>query len=857
MYSILHMEPNQTLLIANHPVSEYLFPNGLRLLVCRKTSSPVVGILRAIMAGSNDEPNAHIGRGVAHFIEHMDFRFSPKTWDLEKKYGDEINAATNPDATTYHIVGHKNHLEEIIQDDFERYQNKKVDPQWLKTEMSAVLNEEDRGNDGPGVMWRTVPATVFQECHYAMDTIGTREDIQHASADDMTRFRELFYVPNNTTIVVAGDVNTQHVVELVSQRYGSLPRGADVVHSNPTDMPQAGQKRVDLIRPAPCTMICLAYPGPHALTQSSAIASVVQKIWEMRAENYVKAGTLHSTGMYAPRMRDAFMMVLHASLPGKNTSNDVIDTLQHDIHNFQPTAQEIERAKKYIQTSHKESFSSVMNIIQTLGNAVGIGDWRDVQIHAQAVQQVRQEDVQQFCKEFFHPERCSAVRLIPGDMPTNPTIIPRNIQLTETKMDTAETNTTVRAMKNEGKVAVHYPDAHANYMHVSISVPHEKQAVANILAGCMGNGCKLKDNVYSQEQCDVELSKRETIRSFSAERGFIHAAVRLPTNETDKLTGASIVITGEVFAPEIDFDTFNMVKKNTVQELLASKDDPNTTAKHILMQQMFSTSPYISIDEQVQHVNAVSMQNIHAMKNSLRSHVAAITYSRDAGADSLDKFVARIQTTTPYEPLTWIPRPVEHNEHVQATPGHASNVFMVGQTTNIAYDDPKIYALRAAVHILGGGMSARLMNTIRGKMGLGTYGIYASMQRSPNHPCFIVVSGTFAPDAAEAGAEKTIAMITDWANNGITQEELDNWKTSHDGPRAITLDNVQQIVSVHHSTNLIGKEPQEEWDAFEQRVQNVSLEQVNALLREHIQPTKLSIVKMGNWMSADDLSDDE
>ena len=112
------MKPSRILQIANINVHEYIYPNGFRLLAVQKTSAPVVGIFRAVEAGSADEPGL-VGRGVAHFIEHMDFRKQDKkTWGQEKKYGVELNAYTNEYMTGYHEVGHKNQFESMINDDF-------------------------------------------------------------------------------------------------------------------------------------------------------------------------------------------------------------------------------------------------------------------------------------------------------------------------------------------------------------------------------------------------------------------------------------------------------------------------------------------------------------------------------------------------------------------------------------------------------------------------------------------------------------------------------------------------------------------------------------------------------------------
>lgn len=855
------MQLVRTLRIADHPVSEYEHPNGLRVLHVQKTSAPVVGIFRAVEAGSNDEPGL-VGRGVAHFIEHMDFRNDEKrTWGLEKKYGVELNAYTNEYMTGYHEVGHKDHFETMLHDDFERFKSKKVPAAWLKTELQAVLNEEQRGNDGQGVFWRTIPKTVFHAAPSQDDTIGKRFDLIHENSEDMTLFREKRYVTNNTTLVIAGDVGADRVLEAVSTTYGTLERGEDVDHSKPEEKPQQGERFVDLIRPAPCIMLGIAYQGPPSLSHSSAVASVVKEIWDMRADDYVRAGKVHSTGMYYPRMRDAFMIVVHASVPGNNKAKADAATKEFKkaLYHLVPKPEEMARAKKNLATAHKASFTSVMSTIQTLGASAGLGDWTDVEAHAKAVQRVTKEDVIHFCAAVFAPPRSSVVRLIPGSMPKAAPVMPRNVQLETATMEDMKQEAPIVAVSNNSHVAVHTPGAQAIHVRVSSAFDYDKQSVADVLTASLGNGCTLNDHTFSRERCEMELANRDTVRSFSSSRGFVHASLRLPTTPAEKLTAASIVLNGEYFQPSLRAKDVDVAKTSIIQELLASRDDPNTVGKHLLMNAMFTTSPYTKdIDQQVRDIQAVTQEDVRTLASQLKTSITAITTSHltehdDAFTNFVKHFPAGAQKTR----LAWVPGTSDSQEIIQPTPGHASNVLLVGQVTDVR--DDRIHALKAATHALGGGMSARLMSVVRGEKGLGTYGIYAYVHEGPDHPAFLLVNGTFSPDAAEEGASTVLGIIREWMEHGITEEELENYKTHMAGPRAMTLDNPSKLVSVHHENALLGKDPQEEWDQIPQRAQDLTLENVNATLTSVFNPNHFKIVKMGSWshMTADDESDEE
>lgn len=854
----MHMNPSRILRIADHPVSEYVFPNGLRVLHLKKTSAPVVGIFRAVEAGSNDEPGL-VGRGVAHFIEHMDFRNDEKrTWGLEKKYGVELNAYTNEYMTGYHEVGHKDQFETMLHDDFERFKSKKVPAEWLKTELQAVLNEEQRGNDGQGVFWRTIPKTVFHAAPSQDDTIGKRFDLIHENSEDMTLFREKRYVTNNTTLIIAGDVESDRVLEAISNTYATLSRGEDVDHSKPTEQPQQGERFVDLIRPAPCIMLGLAYQGPPPMSHSSAVASVMKEIWDMRAEDYVRAGKVHSTGMYYPRMRDAFMIVVHASVPGSDKAKAEAATheFKNALYHFVPKPDEIARAKKNLATAHKASFATVMSAIQTLGASAGRGDWTDVEAHAKAVQNVTKGDIEHFCAAVFSPQRSSVVRLIPGSMPESSVVVPRDVQLETATLDETVSQGSIHAVNNNSHVSVHTPGALAVHLRLSAAVDYDQQATADVLAASLGNGCTLNNREFSRQQCEMELANRDTVRSFSSSRGFLHASARLPLDVDQKLTAASIVINGELFQSTLRKQDVDVSKKSLVEELLASRDDPTTTGKHLLMNAMFSTSPYSkSIDQQVKDIQRVRLHDVQQLQASLRNKVSAITVSSTTEENTkFSSFMNNIPVGHIAKRQQWVKDESKSVEMIRPTPGHASNVMLVGYATDVM--DDRVHALKAAAHALGGGMSARLMSVIRGEKGLGTYGIYANIHHSPDHPAFLVINSTFSPDAAEEGGALLMSMVHEWVASGITSEELENYKTRMAGPRAMTMDNPSQMVSVHHEHMLLGKDPQQEWDAIPQRAQELTLEKVNATLTQVFDANQFKIIKMGDWKSEMTENDD-
>ena len=841
--------------IANNRVVEHVLDNGLRLLIARRTDAPVVGIFRAVEAGSADEPGI-VGRGVAHFIEHMDFRKQEgdktDTWGLEKTHGVELNAYTNQYMTGYHEVGHKDDWKIMLNNDHHRYQNKIVPDAWLKTEMQAVLNEEDRSNDGPGQMWRAVSLLALPNSNYGQETIGTRTDIINAKATDMTRFREVFYVPNNTTLIVVGDVNEEEVLREVRATYGALPRAADVVHTNPPDPPQQGARSLDIVRPAPCTMMCIAYPGPDALSRSSAAATVVQKIWEKRADDYVKAGQVHSTGMYAPRMRDPFMVVVHASLPGSDPARaeNVANTLKKHVHALNATAQEVRWAKNQLKMEHEARFESIPSMLQALGAAAGLGDWTDAQGHANEVQQVTLHDVQQFTQAHLRPDRASVVRLLPGPMPTTPLSIPKTAQVGEWSAGDARAHGPVHSVIKPTHLSIVTPGKASIYAHVTAAFDPSQQAAAEVLSSVYGNGCHMSHHIYTRTQCDDKLAEKGASRTFESDRGYMHAVIKLPASQ-DLATAASIIVNGEFMNPVVAQIDVDAAKRNLCEEYNAAKEDPTNRAQRRLITALFSRSPYDeSIAQKVRKLRAVSVDQVKQLQQRLKSQVTAVTTTDVPTTDTtrFQNLMAALGNHYRAERLQWTPRAKERVVDTLATPGHATNMLMIGQVTDVAHDAPEIHGLRAAVDILGGGMSARLMSKVRGEMGLGTYGIYANLHVSPDHPAFLVVHGTFDPKFSTQGLAAVEQLMDEWVAKGITADELNSWKHSIKAPHARVMSSPGSLTERWHAMRLDGHDdPERVWNDQLAAGAAVQLADVNALLRRSFDQRAFVTIRMGQW----------
>ncbi len=215
--------------LAVHDVETYRLDNGLTLHVAAGHPAPVAAVQAWVGVGSADETQAKAG--VAHVMEHMLFKGSHRfgvgelTRAIERA-GGEINAWTSFDHTVYHAVLGRDHVEHAIEAVGDTLLAPRVDPDELERERQVILEEIRQGSDDPA---RSVSQSLFATAYvahpYRRPVIGTPETVQRLGERDLVEFFRSYYVADNVTLVVAGDVDPVHVRRTVERRFSAMPAG--------------------------------------------------------------------------------------------------------------------------------------------------------------------------------------------------------------------------------------------------------------------------------------------------------------------------------------------------------------------------------------------------------------------------------------------------------------------------------------------------------------------------------------------------------------------------------------------------------------------------------------------------------
>lgn len=234
------------------PYEQYQLDNGLSVILHQDKSDPIVAVAIMYHVGSNREVPGKTG--FAHLFEHMMFQESENVGQDEffkkiQSAGGTLNGGTGNDQTIYYEVVPRNALEMVLWMESDRmgYLENTVTKSAFANQQNVVQNEKRQSYDNRPYGYNSwlIATNLYPEGHpYSWTVIGEMEDLFNATVEDVKEFHAKYYVPNNTTIVLAGDFETEDVKPLVEKYFGEIPGGEKVEDLEPQRVSLAETKKL-------------------------------------------------------------------------------------------------------------------------------------------------------------------------------------------------------------------------------------------------------------------------------------------------------------------------------------------------------------------------------------------------------------------------------------------------------------------------------------------------------------------------------------------------------------------------------------------------------------------------------------
>ena len=403
--------------------------NGLRVLAAPDPSSPTVAIQVWYHVGSKDDPVKR--SGFAHLFEHIMFKSTKNMKSemmdrLTEDVGGFNNAFTNDDVTVYFEVVPSNYLETLIWAEADRLSGLNVDDANFKSERDVVKEEYRQSVLAPpyGKFFYLLQQKSFVEHPYKRPTIGSIEDLDAASLQDVQQFHATFYRPDNATLVVVGDFDPKQLDAWVDKYFAPIPKPNRPLPRVKTKEPQRqSEARFTEYGSNDLPAVGFTYLTPRQADADSDALRVADAILSAGESSRLYNSLIYTQQLAAEAdstsetREDASLFVVLAVLSVGKKPEDAEKSLLAEIKKLQDaavSAAELEKAKNQIITDQLRQRETSNGKALALGEAaVLLGDPARVNTDLSRLQAVTAADVQRVMKKYFTDENRMVIYYLP------------------------------------------------------------------------------------------------------------------------------------------------------------------------------------------------------------------------------------------------------------------------------------------------------------------------------------------------------------------------------------------------------------------------------------------------------------
>jgi zinc protease len=405
-------------------------PNGLTLVLSEDHSTPIVHLNLTYHVGSKNEKAGRTG--FAHLFEHLMFKGSRNVQpeahtSMVSSVGGQSNAYTTDDETVFWETVPAQYLPMILWLEADRMATLRIDKDTFTNERDVVKEERRMRVDNQpyGRLNEIIYDQAFSVHPYKHATIGSMEDLEAASVDDVRDFYQTYYVPANATMVLVGDFDSTQAIQLVNQYLGRVPKAArDVPRDIPKEPPQAKEKRVTLQQPWPLPAVVVAYHITYDGNADSYPLHIAAKVLSDGQSSRIYKKLVYETQMavaafgQANLIEDPNLFYAVAIVQPGNKTEDVANALIAEIERLKNepiTDRELQRSKNQFARDYILGRESNQQKAGVLSHAVVIHrDIKTADAEFDIFQNMSVGDVQRVARTYFKPENRLVLTLMPS-----------------------------------------------------------------------------------------------------------------------------------------------------------------------------------------------------------------------------------------------------------------------------------------------------------------------------------------------------------------------------------------------------------------------------------------------------------
>jgi len=402
--------------------------NGMKVLLKEIHTAPLVSSWVWYRVGSRDEVNGRTG--ISHWVEHMQFKGTPEfpASVLDKaisREGGMWNAMTYLDWTTYFETMPADKIDLGLRLEADRMVNSAFDEQEVGSERMVVISEREGNENEPQFqLGEAVQGAAVRVHAYHHEVIGDMADLHSMTRDDLYEHYRTYYIPNNSIMAVAGDFDTDQMLERIKELFEPIPAGAEPARLARPEPEQKGELRLSVEGPGETTYVqaCYRFPnashadffplavldsllaGPSNLNMfGGGISNKTSRLYRALVEKELAV----SVSGGAQATIDPFLYSINMTIHPQRKPEDALSALDNEIKRIQDeqvNEDEILRAIKQARAIFAYGSENITNQAFWMGYAEMFADYNWFLSYLDNLAAVTPADVQRVAQQYLLPK---------------------------------------------------------------------------------------------------------------------------------------------------------------------------------------------------------------------------------------------------------------------------------------------------------------------------------------------------------------------------------------------------------------------------------------------------------------------
>ena len=863
---------------------EYTLKNGMRVILHQDKSTPIVTVGVWYHVGAKNEVPGRTG--FAHLFEHMMFQGS-KNYDADyftplQEAGANINGTTNQDRTWYFETVPSNFLELALMLESDRLGGllEAMTQEKLDNQRDVVKNERRQRVDNQpyGTAFEKIGDIMYPKPHpYNWTTIGSLEDLQAASMEDVKSFFRQYYVPNNAILVVSGDFEEKQARGWVDKYFGVIAKGGEIARPN-VKMPKLEKEiRTTVEDSVPLQRRYMVWHGVRAYAPDEPALDMLGFILATGRTSRLQSNLLYGKEMVSQigagngtNEIGGLFQIQATARPGKNL-DEIEKEINVEIERIKkqpPTVEEMTRALNTIESQTIYGLQTILGKAGQLTTFAGyLGKPDYFQTDLDRYRRVTPAEIMRVANTYLTPNRLVMTYVQrTGEAPRSDRAADRGTSEKKAKLDEAKLAAQTAKLPKPGpQPKLSLPPIEktelANGLEIwmveqkelpivsmnlvlktgSSNEPDAKVGVSTFMSQLLEEGTK------TRTAADIANQLQSLGANINTGSGWDSTNVTLQTL-TKNLDQALEIYSDVIQNPAFPAKELESRKTRSLIGLRQLRSNPNAISNVVYNKVLYGEHPYGRVNNEAT-IKAITREDlVNYYESTFRPNNGVLIVVGDFDKAELkskiEKSFANWKAGDVSARSLPVAKPIEKARiFIVDRPGSAQSVVSVGQV-GVDRSNPDYYALNVMNTILGGGFTSRINMNLREDKGY-TYGARSGWSFRRGAGPFSAGGDIQTAYTKEAVAEFIKELNDIRGGRPVTQKELEYNKQSLIRRFPAGFETVGQM-SQQLANLVVYDLPDSYINDYIAKVNAITVEDVNRVAKQYLDPAKMAIVIVGD-----------